>query len=126
MKKIIQTKNAPQAIGAYSQAIQVNNTVYVSGQIPLTATSSELISLDFKEQAIQVFQNLSEIAKAAGGSLKNFVKLNVYLTDLKNFPTLNEIMKEFIEEPYPARAAVEVSALPKNASIEIEGIMFLE
>lgn len=124
-KKVIHTDNAPAAIGSYSQAIQVNNIVYLSGQIPLQPESMQLVSDNFAEQAHQVFKNLRAVAEAAGGSLNHFVKLNAYLTDLNNFATFNEVMSQYFTAPYPARAAVEVSALPKGALVEAEGVMAL-
>ena len=118
------TESAPAAIGAYSQAVSTDrSTTYLSGQIPLDPQTMEMVSEEFAAQARQVFQNLEAVAQAAGGSLAHCVKLNVYLTDLQNFATLNEIMSEYIAEPYPARAAVQVSALPKGAQIEIDAIM---
>lgn len=125
MKTIIETDKAPKAIGTYSQAVKVGNTVYISGQIPLEPKSMALISEDFRMQTEQVFRNLEAICIAAGGSLQDLVKVNVYLMDLKNFSIVNEVMAEFIQQPYPARAAVEVSALPRSAQVEIEGVMVL-
>jgi reactive intermediate/imine deaminase len=125
-KEIISTNNAPQAIGTYSQAVKVGNTVYVSGQIPLIADTMEFIDGDIATHVRQVFRNLSAIAEAAGGSLEDFVKLNVFLTDLNNFAIVNEVMSEFFQQPYPARAAVGVAALPKDAEVEVDGIMSLE
>lgn len=124
----VTTEGAPAAIGTYSQAIRTtaNHTIYLSGQIPLDPISMEVVSDDFAEQAHQVFRNLSAVAAAAGGSLADCVKLNIYLTDLDNFASLNEIMAQHCEEPYPARAAVQVSALPKGVAIEIDGVMALE
>ncbi|MBX2847835.1 MAG: RidA family protein [Acidiferrobacterales bacterium] len=124
-KKIISTQNAPAAVGAYSQAVKVADTIYISGQIPLQPDSGKLVSDNFIEQAKQVFENLSAIARAADSSLDKAVKLTVYLTDLNHFSELNQIMAEFIQEPYPARAAVEVSALPKGAQIEIDATLFV-
>ena len=125
-KEIISTKKAPQAIGTYSQAVKVGNTVYVSGQIPLIAETMELIEGDITEQVRQIFRNLTAIAEAAGGSLEDFAKLNVFLTDLGNFATVNEVMAEFFQQPYPARAAVGIAALPRGAEVEVDGIMSLE
>lgn len=125
-KEIISTNKAPQAIGTYSQAVKVGDTVYVSGQIPLIAESMELIEGDIAEQVRQIFRNLTAIAEAAGGALEDFVKLNVFLTDLGNFATVNEVMSEFYQEPYPARAAVGIAALPRGAEVEVDGIMSLE
>jgi len=122
-KKVIQTANAPQAIGAYSQAVRVGNTVYVSGQIPLIPETMQVVEGGFGEQANQVFLNLKAVAEAAGSCLADAVKLTVYLTDLNHFAELNEIMAEYISEPFPARAAVQVAALPKGVSIEIDAIL---
>ncbi|MCK5896791.1 MAG: RidA family protein [Cocleimonas sp.] len=122
-KEIISTDKAPQAIGTYSQAVKVGNTVYVSGQIPLVADTMELIDGDIAEQVRQIFRNLRAIAEAAGGSLEDYVKLNVFLTDLGNFATVNAVMEEFYQQPYPARAALGIAALPRGAEVEIDGIM---
>ena len=122
-KAVIQSDEAPAAIGTYSQAVKVSDTVYLSGQIPLIPESMELISDDFSEQTEQVFRNLHSVCKAANGSLANIVKLNIYLTDLSHFPTVNTIMSQYFEEPYPARAAIGISELPKGALIEADGIM---
>ena len=121
----VHTDNAPAAIGTYSQAVSTScqRTTYLSGQIPLDPTSMELVSEDFVDQAVQVFDNLQAVALAAGGELANCVKLTVYLTDLSNFPLVNEVMARYFAEPYPARAAIQVSALPRGASIEIDAIM---
>lgn len=123
IKKIIQTNNAPAAIGSYSQAVLHNDTLYVSGQIPLDPVSMQLVSQDFREQARQVFNNIAAIAEQAGTSLDNALKLTVYLTDLADFAALNEIMAEFCHEPFPARAAVQVTALPKDVKVEIESVL---
>lgn len=130
MKKIIHTTLAPAAIGTYSQAIAVgshaNNgtmTVYLSGQIPLIPETMQLIEGNMHEQVRQVFKNLASVCEAAGGSLNHMVKLNVYLTNLTNFPIINEVMAELFAEPYPARAAIGVSALPKGAQVEVDGVM---
>ncbi len=125
MKTIINTDNAPSAIGTYSQAVKVNNTVYLSGQIPLLPESMEVISDDFAEQAHQVFKNLSAVCQAADGSLNDMVKVNIFLMDLSQFATVNEIMSQYFQQPYPARAAVQVSRLPKDVAIEIDGVMEL-
>lgn len=125
-KKIIHTNQAPAAIGCYSQAVQIDHTVYLSGQIPLVPQTMQLVSDNFTEQAHQVFKNLRAVAEAAGGNLNNLVKLNAYLTDLQNFAAFNEVMAEYFTAPYPARAAVEVSALPKGAMVEAEGILILD
>lgn len=122
---VISTDKAPAAIGTYNQAIKTGTTVYLSGQIPLVPETMEIISEDFAEQAEQVFKNLVAVCEAAGGSLANAVKLNIFLTDLGNFAQVNEIMAKYVAEPYPARAAVQVSALPKGVQIEIDGILEL-
>lgn len=124
-KTIVQTDQAPQAIGTYSQAVKVGTTVYLSGQIPLCPNTMAVVSDDFRQQAIQVFENLKAVCQAAGGSINDMVKVQVYLTDLSNFATVNEIMSQYFQQPYPARAAIEVSALPKGVQIEIDGIMEL-
>lgn len=124
-KTIITTDKAPKAIGTYSQAIKVGNTVYLSGQIPLKPDTMELVTGDMRAQIRQVFDNLQAIAEAAGGTLADLVKLNVYLTDLAHFPLVNEVMASYIPEPYPARAAVGVAALPKGAQVEMDAIMEL-
>ena len=122
---VISTDKAPAAIGTYNQAIKVGTTVYLSGQIPLIPETMEIISEDFNEQAEQVFKNLAEVCEAAGGSLANAVKLNIFLTDLGKFAQVNEIMAKYVAEPFPARAAVQVSALPKGVQIEIDGVLEL-
>lgn len=125
MKTIINTDNAPSAIGTYSQAVKVNNTVYLSGQIPLVPETMEIVSDDFAEQAHQVFKNLSAVCEAAGGTLNDMVKVNIFLMDLSQFATVNEVMSQYFQQPYPARAAVQVSRLPKDVAIEIDGVMEL-
>ncbi len=125
-REIISTDKAPQAIGTYSQAVKVGDTVYISGQIPLVPETMEIHSGDFADHTRQVFNNLAAIAEAAGGSLKDIVKLNVFLTDLDNFATVNEVMAEYIKEPYPARAAVQISALPKGVAVEADAVMVLD
>jgi reactive intermediate/imine deaminase len=122
---VISTDKAPAAIGTYNQAIKTGTTVYLSGQIPLIPETMEIISEDFTEQAEQVFKNLAAVCEASGGSLANAVKLNIFLTDLGNFAQVNEIMAKYVAEPYPARAAVQVSALPKGVQIEIDGVLEL-
>ncbi len=124
-KAIIHTDNAPAAIGTYSQAVSVDNTVYLSGQIPLDPSTMELVEGDFAAQAHQVFKNLSAVCEASGGTLQNIVKLNLFLTDLSNFPIVNEVMAEYFDEPYPARAAVGVAQLPKGAVVEGDGVMVI-
>lgn len=126
MKAIIRTDKAPQAIGTYSQAVKVGKTVYLSGQIPLVPETMQLIEGDISEQIQQVFENLKAVAEAAGGDLGDIVKLNVYLTDLSHFPVVNEIMGRYFFEPYPARAAVGVAALPKSACVEMDAVMHLK
>ncbi|GHG76980.1 reactive intermediate/imine deaminase [Alishewanella longhuensis] len=122
-KVIIRTNDAPAAIGTYSQAVKIGTTVYLSGQIPLEPASMQMVSEDFAEQTHQVFKNLSAVCEAAGGSLNDMVKVNIFLTDLSQFATVNQIMSQYYAEPYPARAAVQVSALPRGAQIEIDGVM---
>ena len=125
-REIIKTDKAPQAIGTYSQAIKVDKTVYLSGQIPLIPESMEMVSGDINAEIHRVFDNLRAVAQAAGGDLKDIVKLNVFLTDLNNFPTVNEIMATYFTQPYPARAAIGVAALPKGAGVEMDAVMVLE
>jgi reactive intermediate/imine deaminase len=125
-KTIIQTDNAPKAIGTYSQAVKVDNTVYISGQIPLDPASMEVVDGGTEAQITRVFDNLSAVAEAAGGSLKDVVKLTIFLTDLGCFPIVNEIMARYFSEPYPARAAIEVSALPKAVEVEMDAVLVLE
>ena len=122
-KTIISTEKAPAAIGTYSQAVKVDNTVYFSGQIPLNPETMEMVTESFQAQAKQVFENLKAVAEEAGGSLNDFVKITVLLSDLKFFGQVNELMAEYFEAPYPARAAYAVKALPKDADIEIEAVM---
>ena len=122
-KVIIRTNDAPKAIGTYSQAVKIGTTVYLSGQIPLVPSSMQMVSDDFAEQTHQVFKNLAAVCEAAGGSLNDMVKVNIFLTDLGQFATVNEIMSQYFAEPYPARAAVQVSALPRASQIEIDGVM---
>ena len=124
-RQIISTDKAPSAIGAYSQAVRSSDTVYISGQIPLDPTTQEVVDGDARTQIDRVFQNVAAVAMAAGGSLSDIVKLTVYLTDLGNFPTVNEVMGEYFTEPYPARAAIGVASLPKGVSVEVEAIMVL-
>ena len=125
MKTIVSTDNAPSAIGPYSQAVKIKNTVYLSGQIPLIPETMEVIEGGFAEQAEQVFKNLMAVCEAAGGSINDMVKVNIFLIDLSNFATVNEIMSKYFKEPYPARASIQVSRLPKDVEIEIDGIMEL-
>ena len=119
----IHSDQAPEAIGPYSQAVKVDNTVYLSGQIPLNPETMTLVDGDFEAQAEQVFKNLAAVCEAANGDLRQLVKLNFYLTDLDKFPILNEVMARHLEQPYPARAAVGVTQLPKGALVEADGIM---
>lgn len=125
-RSVIRTTEAPAAIGAYSQAVRAGSTVYLSGQIPLDPVSQALVGDAPEAQIRQVFDNLSAVARAAGGSLDDAVKLTVYLTDLGHFPLVNEIMAEYFEPPYPARAAVGVAELPKGAAVEVEAILQLK
>ena len=122
-KVIIRTNDAPKAIGTYSQAVKIGTTVYLSGQIPLVPSTMQMVSDDFAEQTHQVFKNLAAVCEAAGGGLNDMVKVNIFLTDLSQFATVNEIMSQYFVEPYPARAAVQVSALPRASQIEIDGVM---
>lgn len=122
-RAIISTPDAPAAIGPYSQAVKVGNTVWVSGQIPLVPGTMELVTGDITAQAEQVFRNLQAIAEASGGNLNNAVKINISLTDLAHFGEVNEVMASFLQEPYPARACVQVAALPKGVDIEVEAIL---
>ncbi len=124
-RAVISTTGAPSAIGPYSQAVKVGNTVWISGQIPLDPETMELVSGGIEAETRQVFANLQAIASAAGGSLDNSVKVNISLTDLGNFQVVNAIMAEELAEPYPARACVQVAALPKGVQIEIEAILAL-
>jgi reactive intermediate/imine deaminase len=122
-RSTITTPNAPAAIGTYSQAVKVGNTVYISGQIPLIPESMELVTESFEAQAVQVFENLKAIAEAAGGSLNEAVKLTILLSDMSHFAKVNEVMARYFDEPYPARAAFAVKELPKSVDIEIDAIM---
>ena len=124
-REIINTDHAPSAIGTYSQAVRVDNIVYLSGQIPLLADTMEMVEGDIERQIEQVLENLKAVAEAAGGDLSGIVKLNVYLCDLANFPLVNEVMARYFEAPYPARAAVEVAALPRSATVEMDAVMHL-
>lgn len=124
-KTIINTDKAPQAIGTYSQAVKVNNTVYLSGQIPLVPETMEMVDGDIEVQIRRVFDNLTAVCEAAGGKLQDIAKLNIFLTDLGNFATVNVVMAEYFEQPYPARAAIGVSQLPKDAEVEMDGILEL-
>ena len=124
-RQIIATDQAPQAIGTYSQAVQVGTTVYLSGQIPLEPTTMKMVDGDMEAQIRRVFDNLSAVAAAAGGVLADVVKLNIFLTDLDHFPLVNQVMSEYFQVPYPARAAIGVAALPKGAGVEMDAIMEL-
>ena len=125
-RQIIHTDRAPAAIGTYNQAVKVGNTTYLSGQIPLVPETMEMVSEDFSEQAHQVFKNLSAVCEAAGGTLNDMAQVNIFVIDLGHFATVNSIMAEYFSEPYPARAAVQVAALPKGAQIEIDGMLITE
>ena len=122
-KKAIHTDDAPAAIGTYSQAIQAGGLVFLSGQIPLIPATMEVVDGDFEARARQVFKNLQAVAEAAGGSLNNAIKITVFLTDLDNFATVNAVMEEFFEQPYPARAAVGVASLPKGVDVEADAVL---
>lgn len=124
-RTVIHTDQAPQAIGTYSQAVKVGDTVYLSGQIPLHPKTGELIEGDMEAQIRRVFDNLAAVAAAAGGSFADVVKLNIFLTDLSHFPLVNQVMAEYFSEPYPARAALGVAALPKGAGVEMDAVMML-
>ena len=124
-RDIISTDRAPQAIGTYSQAVKVGSTVYMSGQIPLDPKTMQVLAPDMQAQIRQVFDNLQAVAEAAGGSLNEVAKLNVFLTDLTHFPLVNEVMSEYFSQPYPARAAIGVASLPKDVGIEMDAILEL-
>jgi reactive intermediate/imine deaminase len=124
-KAVISTENAPAAIGTYSQAVKVNNTVYLSGQIPLDPETMTLVDDNIKAEIKQVFKNLTAVCEASGGTLQDIVKLNIFLTDLGNFASVNEIMAQHFDEPYPARAAIGVKELPKGVGVEMDGIMVI-
>lgn len=125
-REIIHSDQAPAAIGAYSQAIKVGSTVYLSGQIPLDPETMQLVAGDMAAQIGRVFDNLAAVARAAGGSLADTVKLTVYLTDLGHFALVNEVMARYFQEPYPARAAIGVAALPRGVPVEIDAVLILE
>ncbi|MBF6058108.1 MULTISPECIES: RidA family protein [Thiomicrorhabdus] len=125
MREVISTDQAPQAIGTYSQAIRTGNTVYLSGQIGLVPETMELKEGEIDARIHQVFQNLSAVCQAAGGTLQDIAKLNIFLTDMSHFATVNEIMAQYFQQPYPARAAVAVKQLPKNTDVEMDGVMVL-
>ena len=124
-RAVIHTDHAPAAIGPYSQAVRAGNTVFLSGQIPLVPATGQVLDGDFEALTRQVFDNLAAVAKAAGGNLNDLVKLNIFLTDLGHFQTVNAIMSEYFSEPYPARAAIQVAALPKDVPVEMDAIMVL-
>tara|TARA_Y100001972_G_scaffold92676_1_gene113480 strand:+ start:328 stop:714 length:387 start_codon:yes stop_codon:yes gene_type:complete len=125
-RSTISTEKAPKAIGTYSQAIKVGDTVYLSGQIPLDPRTMMLATGDMEAQIVRVFENLKAVCEAAGGSLQQIVKLNIFLIDLKHFALVNEVMARYFEQPYPARAAVAVAALPKDAQVEMDGVMVID
>lgn len=125
-RSIISTDRAPKAIGTYSQAVKVGTTVYLSGQIPLDPDTMELVSGDMEKEIVRVFDNLGAVCEAAGGSLQQIAKLNIFLTDLSHFALVNEVMARYFEQPYPARAAIGVAALPKGARVEMDGVMELD
>ena len=124
-KSIIQTDDAPEAIGTYSQAVKAGDTVYLSGQIPLDPETMEVVTGDFADMTRRVFENLKAVCEAAGGRLQDIVKLNIYMTDLANFATVNEVMATYFQEPYPARAAIGVAALPKGVPVEMDAVMVI-
>jgi reactive intermediate/imine deaminase len=124
-RRAIATEKAPAAIGTYSQAVEADGTIYLSGQIPLVPATMEMVEGDTRRQVEQIFDNLSAVAEAAGGDLDRVVKLTVYLTDLGDFGMVNEVMQDRFSPPYPARAAIQVAALPKGASVEIDAILCL-
>ncbi|WP_058555310.1 RidA family protein [Thiohalocapsa sp. ML1] len=124
-KQIIHTDQAPEAIGTYSQAVRVGDTVYLSGQIPLDPATMDMVEGDMEHQIRRVFDNLRAVARAAGGELADVAKLNIFLTDLAHFPLVNQLMAEYFSEPYPARAAVGVASLPKGAQVEMDAVMVL-
>lgn len=125
-RSIISTEKAPKAIGTYSQAVKVGDTVYLSGQIPLDPRTMMLATGDMEAQIVRVFENLKAVCEAAGGNLQQIVKLNIFLIDLKHFALVNEVMARYFEQPYPARAAVAVAALPKDAQVEMDGVMVID
>jgi len=125
-REIISTDKAPQAIGTYSQAVKVGTTVYMSGQIPLIPETMEMIEGNIEAEIRRVFDNLTAVAEAAGGSLEDVAKLNIFLTDMSNFPIVNEVMSDYFQQPYPARAAIGVAQLPKDAGVEMDAILELD
>lgn len=125
-REIIHTDKAPKAIGTYSQAVKVGTTVYLSGQIPLVPETMQMVAGDMEANIRRVFDNLKAVAEAAGGSLQDVAKLNIFLTDLSHFALVNQVMADYFQQPYPARAAVQVAALPRGAAVEMDGVMELE
>jgi reactive intermediate/imine deaminase len=125
MKQLIESKNAPAAIGSYSPAVKVGNTVYLSGQIPLDPVTMNLVNGDMSLQVVRIFENLKDVAEAAGGNLDGVVKLTVYLLDLGNISVVNDTIKKYFTEPFPARTSIQVAALPKNAQVEIDAVLVL-
>jgi len=125
-RQIIQTDRAPKAIGPYSQAVRTGNTVYLSGQIPLDPATGALVTGDITTQTRRVFENLSAVCAAAGGSLAQLVRVGIYLTDLSNFAAVNAVMAEYCKEPYPARSTIGVAALPKGAAVEVDAVLVLD
>ena len=125
-REIISTKNAPQAIGTYSQAVKIDKTVYLSGQIPLIPATMQMNNADMATEIRQVFDNLSAVATASGGTLQDIAKLNIFLIDLGHFALVNEIMAEYFQQPYPARAALGVASLPKDAGVEMDAVMVID
>jgi len=125
-RKIIRTDQAPQAIGTYSQAVKTGSRVYLSGQIPLVPETMEMVEGGIEQEIRRVFDNLLAVARAAGGGFQDVAKLNVYLTDLADFPMVNQVMAEYFTEPYPARAAIGVASLPKGASVEMDAVMEMD
>jgi reactive intermediate/imine deaminase len=124
-KEIISTENAPQAIGPYSQAVKAGNLIFISGQVPLNPKTGDLVTESIEDQARQVLDNVKSICEAAGQSLDDILKISIFLTDLNNFAVVNDVMKEYFSEPYPARATVEVSGLPLGVNVEIEAIVLI-
>jgi len=124
-REIIHTDKAPKAIGTYSQAVKVGNTVYLSGQIPLIPETMEMVQGDMRAQITRVFDNLKAVCEASGGSLADIAKLNIFLTDLSHFPLVNEVMASYFSQPYPARAAIGVATLPRGAGVEMDGILVI-
>jgi reactive intermediate/imine deaminase len=125
MSKNIATPKAPKAIGTYSQAVDAGGTVYLSGQIPIDPETMKLVGGSFEDQLSRIFQNLQGVTEGAGGSLADIVKLTIYIADIDNYPKVNNVMEKFFDEPYPARAAIGVAALPLDAPVEVDGIMVI-